>query len=462
MTQNTTKKIRFISISITQQNHCKKIGVRVYHLFLLNYDTILCMKLHSKKLKNGLTIQAIEMSGTNVITSLILVGAGSRYEDKNVNGIAHFLEHMFFKGGEKYETHKEVSASIDGLGAEFNAFTDKEVVGYYVKSAKQHLDKSLDVLSDMLIKARFPKEELEKERGVVLEEIAMYLDLPMHQIGDDFKSLLFGDQPIGRNILGAPENIKSVTQKDFFDYKNALYVPENIVITLAGAVTEKDISKVEQYFHFGDEKQTITASPFDEEFSTKKYSVREKQTEQYHISFGVLGLSSEDKRYPAEQVLSTILGGNMSSRMFLNIREDKGLCYSIRTSSVGFDDTGLLTTRAGVKLSKVLDAIEAIRDEYNKITENGITEKELLNAKAFLLGRTDLKIEDTEEVAYYYGENMLLHKKQESVEKLKQKIEVVTKDEVNELAKELLQPERYRFAGIGPKMDEKKLLSLIS
>lgn len=420
------------------------------------------MKLHSKKLENGLTIQAVEMPGTNVVTSLILVGAGSRHENKNINGISHFLEHMFFKGGEKYKTCKEVSSTIDGLGAEFNAFTTEEVVGYYVKSAKKNVDISLDVLSDMLIKARFPKKEIEKERGVILEEIAMYLDLPMQQVVDDFTTLLFGDQPLGRSILGPPEVIKSVTQKDFFNYKKALYVPENIVITLAGAVGKEDVSRVEKYFDFKPEKQTIEASSFDSKLSTKKYSIREKQTEQYHISFGVLGLSKKDTRYPVQQVLSTILGGNMSSRMFLNVREEKGLCYSIRTMSVGFTDIGLFTTWAGVKLDKVLNAVEAIRTEYNTVAENGVTEKELIKAKAFAQGKIDLTTEDTEKVAFHYGGNTLLYTLQESYGEKKQKIAKVTKEEVDILAKELLQPEKYHFTGIGPKIDEEKLLTLIS
>ena len=420
------------------------------------------MKLHTKKLKSGLTIQAIEMPGTNVVTSLILVGAGSRYEDKKVNGIAHFLEHMFFKGGERYKTPKEVSSSIDSIGAEFNAFTSEEVVGYYVKSAKEHINKSLDVLSDMLTNARFPKEEIEKERGVILEEVAMYLDFPMRKISEDFKSLLFGDQPIGRDILGSKNVIKSVEQKDFFDYRESLYVPENIVITLAGAVTKDDISLVEKYFDFDTKKQSIKMLQYNDEIAVKKYSIREKQTEQYHINFGVLGLPEGDKRYPIEKILAIILGGNMSSRMFLNVREDKGLCYSISTQSVGFSDIGMFTTRAGVKLDMVLKAVEAIRYEYNSISQDGITDEELSDAKAFMAGRLDLSTEDTEDVAFYYGENTLMHKTQESYEEKKQKINSVTKEEVNTLARELLQPERYHFAGIGPKIDEKKLLSLIS
>lgn len=420
------------------------------------------MKLHSKKLGNGLTIQVIEMPGTNVVTSLILVGAGSRNENKEVNGIAHFLEHMFFKGGEKYKTPKEVVSSIDSIGAEFNAFTSEEVVGYYVKSGKQYVEKSLDVLSDMLTKARFPTEEIEKERGVILEEIAMYLDLPMRKIYDDFMELMYGDQPLGREILGSKKIIKSVQQKDFFDYKELLYTPENIVVTLAGAVTEKDMDLVEKYFVFEENKRTHKASPFDLKCCSKKFSIREKQTEQYHISFGVLGLPEKDERFNTQLLLGTILGGNMSSRMFQNIREEKGLCYSIGTSSTGFSDTGVLATRAGVKLEKVLEAVEAIRYEYDEISKHGVTNEEVENAKAYLLGRIDLGTEDTEGVAFYYGENTLMHNLQESYEERKNKIEKITKEEIDELAKELLQPEKFRFAGIGPKIDEEKLLSLIS
>jgi len=420
------------------------------------------MKLHSKKLENGLTIQAVEMPGTNVVTSLILVGAGSRYEDKDEYGIAHFLEHMFFKGGEKYKTPKEVSSAIDKIGAEFNAFTGKEYVGYYVKSGKESLETSLDVLSDMMLKARFPQEEIEKERGVILEEMAMYLDLPIYQISWDFTKVLFGDQPVGRDEIGEKEIIKSVNRQDFIDYKEALYVPENTVIILAGAVGEKDIDRVEKCFTFDDSRKSRKSVAFDSNITTEKFSIREKQTEQYHIAFGVCGLKEKDDRYVAQRVLATILGGNMSSRMFQNIRENKGLCYSIKTRSEGLTDTSGFVTRAGVKLQDVLKAIEAIRQEYDLIAENGITDEELENAKSFIKGKIDLGTEDTEEVAMHYATNKLFHDLEESFEELKDNISKVTKEDVNTLAKELLQPERYHFAGIGPKMDEEKLLSLIS
>ncbi|MCW9054739.1 MAG: insulinase family protein [Candidatus Pacebacteria bacterium] len=420
------------------------------------------MRLHTRKLDNGLTLQVVEMPGTNVVTALILAGAGSRYEDLSNAGIAHFLEHMFFKGGEKYKTPKEVSEAIDEVGGEFNAFTAKEVAGYYVKASKEHQKTALSVLSDMLLNARFPEEEIEKERGVILEEMAMYLDMPIYQVAWDFERVLFGDQPLGRDEIGTREVITSVKREDFLSFRNGLYVPENIVITLAGAVTQKDLDELERYFHFNDTTQTKHEPPFDHELATEKYAIREKQTEQYHINFGVRAVPRGDERFPTLKVLATILGGNMSSRMFQTIREEKGLCYSIHTQAEGFTDTGLLTTRAGVRLDQVLPAARAIREEYNRIAKDGISTAELKKARSYINGKLDLKTEDTEEVALHFAQKRLLDKEDGSFEQLKESVAAVTTEDVHMLAKELLKPEHYHFAGIGPRIDEEKLREILS
>ena len=420
------------------------------------------MQIHSKTLPNGLRLQAIEMPGTNVITTLILVGAGSRYEDKEISGISHFLEHMFFKGAKKYKTPKAVSEAIDRFGGEFNAFTGKEYVGYYVKSGKENYEKALDVLSDMLIHSKFDPQEIEKERGVILEEMAMYLDAPMYQISWDFERLVFGDQPLGRDQIGTKELIKNVSQKDFFDYKNALYVPENLVITVAGAVNEKSLDTITKFFDFKPQKQSKDEFPFDPTLSTEKFKIRTKKTEQYHISFGVRTISEQDEQYPTLKLLGVILGGNMSSRMFQNVREEKGLCYSIRTTVDEFSDTGLLTTRAGVKLDDVLKAAEAVRTEYDKIAQERITDQELENAKNYMIGKTDLKTEDTEDVAHHFAKDKLLYQKSEKFSAWKDRLRTVKKSDVEALAKKLLIPENFRFAGIGPAIDEEQLKKIIS
>ncbi len=420
------------------------------------------MKVHKKTTADGLKLLAIEMPGTNVVTTLILAGAGSRFETKKNAGLSHFLEHMFFKGADKYKTPKAVAEAVDAFGGEFNAFTGKEYAGYYVKSGMENLDSACDVLSDMLLRSKFPKNEIEKERGVICEEMAMYLDAPMYQISWDFEKLVFGDQPLGRDQIGTKDVILSVSQEDFFNYKNALYTPDNCVIIASGAVDEKTLDKLEKYFSFENNKKSIELVPFDKSLATKKFQIRKKKTEQYHISFGVRALPECDPLFPALKVLGTVLGGNMSSRMFQNVREDKGLAYSIRTQIDEFTDTGLLTTRAGVKLNDVLKAVEAIRFEYDNIRENGISDTEFEKAKNFLLGKTDLTTEDTEEVAHHFAKNALLYSDTETFEEKKERIRAVQKSDVNALAKKLFAPENFRFAGIGPNIDEKKLLKLIS
>ena len=271
------------------------------------------MKIHKRTLANGLRIQAIEIEGTSVITTLILSGAGSRYEDWNITGISHFLEHMFFKGAKKYKTPKEVAEAVDSFGGEFNAFTGKEYAGYFVKSGMENLEKSCDVLSDMLIHSQFNEKEIEKERGVILEEMAMYLDAPMYQISWDFERLVFGDQPLGWDQIGKREVIKKLTRNQFVTYQSELYTPGNMVITISGAVNENSLDILEKYFTFQSRTKARHMKPFDSKLSTEKYKIRNKKTEQYHISLGVRTPSEQDKEFPALKVLAVILGGNMSS-----------------------------------------------------------------------------------------------------------------------------------------------------
>ncbi len=419
------------------------------------------MILHEKTTASGLRLQAVEMPGTNVVTTLILVGAGSRYETKEISGISHFLEHMFFKGAKKYRSPKEVSEAVDSFGGAFNAFTGKEYAGYYIKSGKDNLKKSLDVLSDMLIHSTFPKNEIEKERGVILEEMAMYLDAPMYQISWDFEQLVFGDQPLGWDQIGTKELIQNVTQQQFIDYKNALYVPENMVITIAGAVSEKDLNTVAEYFEMENTPAQIEPTRFDPAKATEQIKLRTKKTEQYHLSFGVRALKEQDPLFPALKVLGTILGGNMSSRMFQNVREEKGLCYSIRTQVDEYADTGLMTTRAGVKVSDALRAVEAIRFEYDQIAKSGVTDEEVEKAKNYLCGKTDLTTEDTEDVAHEYGKNTLLYQQNQTYDEWKGLIRKAKKSDVEQLAKDLLKPENFRFSGIGPGLDEEHLKNLL-
>lgn len=415
-----------------------------------------------EQLSSGLPLITARAEGTASVTVLLFAGAGSRYEQEGEQGISHFLEHMFFKGGKKYRNTKEVSAAIDGVGGDFNAFTGKEYAGYYVKVAAEHTELACDVLSDMILHASFPAEEIEKERGVIMEEERMYQDTPMYRAGWDFEMLLFGDHPLGWDTIGTEKVIRSVQQADFQKHKDLLYTPDNLVATFAGHVTQdgaRDLA--EKYFSpIGGTKQREFI-PF-ETFGSKLIWRREKQTEQAHLVLGMPSVSALHDDHFAHKLLSIILGGNMSSRMFLNIREARGLCYYISTETDSYLDAGALSTRAGVDQSRLEEALKAIVHEYRTCAAGGITEEELRNAKAYLKGKITLNLEDSEELAHFFGKQQLLYPKVRTVEEYFAAIDAVTKAQVDALAARVIRPEEFRLVVIGGKQSEDELAKLIS
>jgi len=401
-------------------------------------------------LPHGLRLVTKHLSGTKAVTVLVLCGAGSRYERQGDRGISHFLEHMFFKGASKYKNAKAVSEAIDGVGGEFNAFTGKEYAGYYVKVAAEHFETACDVLSDMLLRAKFDTKEIDKERGVILEEYNMYQDTPMYQIGWDFERLVFGDQPMGWDQIGTKELIKSVTHDDFVAYKKSLYTADNCVIAVVGNVTEEDALKVvSEKFKFGADKKTRVFEPIKAGLSTDKNFMHKKKTEQTHIVCGAEGVPESSKDHYVAQVLSVILGGGMSSRMFLSVREEKGLCYYIKTGTDDYTDCGIISTSAGVDIERAALAIAAIKGEYAKIREEAVGEKELRKAKEYIKGKIVLGLEDSEEMAHLLGKYELLYGKVKTPEEVLAGIEAVTAEDVLRVARELLAEERLRVAAIG-------------
>ncbi len=414
------------------------------------------------KLASGLPVLTAPTDGTAAVTVLVFAGAGSRYETRNQRGISHFLEHMFFKGGKKYKNAAEVSMTIDGVGGDFNAFTGKEYAGYYVKVSADKAELACDVLSDMLRHARFPQEEIEKERGVIIEEYRMYQDTPMYQAGWDFETLIYGDQPLGWDTIGTEEVIRSVNQKDFATHKDELYTPDNLVATFAGRITEKQAMQLGETY-FGDiggkkAKKFAAIKPY----SGPKVLLTTKQTEQAHLVLGVEGASSQSDEHFAQKLLSVILGGSMSSRMFLNIREARGLCYYISTSTDNYLDTGLLSTRAGVDQSRLHEAITAIRHEYESCAAKGITAAELRRGKDFLKGKITLAMEDSEERAHFFGKQQLLYPEVRDLKEYFDEIEKVDESAINTLAARLLKPENLRLVVIGKEKDQGKLETLIT
>lgn len=412
-------------------------------------------------LPNGLRVLTAPVDGTSSVTVMVFAGAGSRYESENERGISHFLEHMFFKGGKKYKTTQEVSAAIDGVGGDFNAFTGKEYAGYYVKVASEERRLACDVLSDMLLHAFFPPEEIDKERGVIMEEDRMYQDTPMYRAGWDFEELLYGNHPLGWDTIGTEKVIMSVQQADFQKHKDELYGPHNCCIAFSGKITEEEAMALATEFFSplsGGSKRTFAAL---ETYGPEKMFLRNKNTEQSHLVFGVPGLSSQDPDHFTHKLLAIILGGNMSSRMFLRIREARGLCYYISTDTDNYMDAGSLATSAGVDQSRLLEALEAIKHEYLLCADKGIDEGELTRAKAFLKGKITLSLEDSEERAHYYGKQLLLYPKVRDISDYFAEVDKVTKEQVDVLAKRLLTPEALRLVVIGKDATPDKFESLM-
>jgi len=409
------------------------------------------MEIKKKVLDNGLRVILAPFKETEAVSVFIVIGAGSRYEKKTENGIAHFLEHMFFKGGKKYKNTKEIANAIDSGGGEFNAFTGKEYVGYYVKIVRDKLDLACDVLGDMMSNARFPKEEIEKERGVILEEYNMYQDMPQYMVEWKFEELIFGDQAIGRDQLGTKDFISSVQRETFVNFKNKLYTPDNVVIAVSGNFDEKQaMENIEKKFIFKNNKEKKNYKKYENMDIKNKTLKIKKKTEQSHIVFGFKSLSLLDDDFMAEKMMGTVFGGNMSSRIFLSVREEKGYAYRIRSESQNYLDIGTFTTSAGLKNKSVKDAIKLIKEEHLKMKNDGITQEELEKAKSYYKGKLALSFEDSDDLAFLLARSELLEKKYKTPKMLYEEIKSVNIDDIKRVINKTIDLENFYLAYIGP------------
>lgn len=408
-------------------------------------------------LQNGLRVISAPMPQVKSVTALVMVEAGSRYETAKINGLSHFLEHMTFKGTKKRPSSLAISSLIDSVGGAFNAFTGKEYTGFYVKAASNHLELILDVLSDMLLNSLFDPKELDKERGVIIEEINMYEDQPQARVGELFEELLYNHDPLAWRVIGTPEIIKKVTRSDMVDYVSRMYHGKSIVVGLAGNITQNNLvpkyfSAVpkggENHFQRASDKQTKPAS-----------LVQYKKTDQAHLCLGVRAFPlGHPDRYTLS-VLSTILGGNMSSRLFVEVREKRGLAYYVNSSSEEFHDAGYFQACAGLRLSAIDDAIKVILEQFDKLTANAVSEEELRRAKDFAKGRMILTWEDSFKVASFYTSQELLEKKIETPEEVLAKVDAVTAEDIQRVAKSIFANHNLNLAIIGPFKKEWKELS---
>lgn len=411
-------------------------------------------------LKNGLRVITVPMKDNPTVTVLVLVETGSKYETKAKNGISHFLEHMCFKGTEKRPTAHSISAELDGLGSQYNAFTGQEYTGYYAKSDAKHFKKIFDVVSDVYLNSTFPEAEMEKEKGVIVEEINMYEDMPHRHVQDLFMHLLFGDQPAGWNIAGTRENVRSMTRNDFVEYKKAHYVPKATTVIVAGKVKDAEVKK-EIARVFGNLKSSAKSTKEKtKDIQTKPSTlVSYKKTDQTHLVLGVRGVNTYDKKNPALVLLATILGGGMSSRLFIKLREELGVAYYVRASNDNYTDHGAFQISAGVSNDRVQEVVGEILKECAKLKTELVTKTELDKAKEYLAGNMKLELESSDAWANFYGGQEVMRKKIQGPDELEKKIRRVTAKEIQTVAKQIFVDKNLNLALIGPFEDSKVFTS---
>ena len=411
-------------------------------------------------LENGLRIITIPMENANSVTVLILVGTGSKYETKDINGISHFLEHMFFKGTKKRPTTLKISETLDSVGGEYNAFTSKEITGFWAKVDKRHFNVALDWISDIFLNSKFDNKEIEREKGVIIEEVNMNLDTPTAYLGDLWEKLLYGNQPAGWMTIGEKQNILGFNREKVLNYYKDHYSPSNVIVCMAGAVETEDVEKnIKKYFgnvKQADIKQKIKVK---EEQSEPKLLVHYKKTDQTHFCLGVRTYDLFDERKYALALLSIILGGNMSSRLFIKVRERNGLAYSIHTSADSSTDTGYLVTQAGIDHKNLEKAIELILEEYRDLKNKTIAEKELQKAKDYLKGTMSLSLDSSDSQASFYSVQELLEKNILTPEEKFQKIDKVSINDIKIIAEDIFSTENLNLAVIGP-VEEKNFYKL--
>ena len=413
------------------------------------------------KLNNGLRIVTAPMKGTKTVTVLVVAGTGSKYENKKNNGISHFLEHLVFKGTKKRPDTKAIAQDLEKVGGEFNAFTSKEITGFYAKVASEHLDVALDVISDIYLNAKLPAREIEREKGVIIEEINMYEDTPMALSPMLFEKLLYGDTPAGWSTLGTKENIREMERREIIEYFNKHYLSENTVVGVTGDLNKKIEAKIKNYF-----KKIRTGNSPDKEKVVEGQAkpeilVSNKKSDQTHLCLGVRTFDIFDKRKYALGLLATILGGNMSSRLFLALRERRGLAYYLKTGAEGYSDSGYLMTQCGVPNDKVNEAIKIILSEYRKIARQKIGQVELKRVKDYIKGKLLLNLESSDEVASFLLEQEVSLGKILKPEEYFKKLSKVTASELQAIAKEIFVNNRLNLALIGPCKERKEFEKVI-
>jgi predicted Zn-dependent peptidase len=400
-------------------------------------------------LDNGLRVLTANLPHAQSVTCMLMIGAGSRYETPDTNGIAHFCEHMFFKGTERRPTARDIAGEVDAIGGEFNAFTTKESTAYYVKCAAEHRNVALDVLIDMLRNSRLDPEEIEREKGVIVEEMNMYFDTPRDYIGGVYDELVYGDQPLGWDIIGRKETVRAATQETFRGYLDRWYHPDRIVVGIAGRIGDDAVERVAALL--GDLPSVPTGAPEPTRpHADGRLKVFTKASDQAHLIIGVPSYPLEHPDRYGLQMVATVLGGGMSSRLFTEVREKRGLAYYVHGINHSYTDAGSLFSQAGADIKRIDEAVTTIKAELKKIADEPVPDDELEKSRNFAKGRFVLQIENPQGLILFGLRREVLERRAPEPEEVLAGISAVTTEDVQRVAQDLITDERLRLAVIGP------------
>ncbi len=402
-------------------------------------------------LPSGLRLLTAPMDHAQSVSCFIMLSAGSRFETPDTSGIAHFAEHMFFKGTESRPTARDIGGEIDGIGGEFNAFTGKEYTGYYVRCAGEHRSIALDVLVDMLRHSKFDSEEIEREKGVIVEEMNMYFDTPRDYISGVYDSLLYGDQPLGWDIIGRKETVRAATRDTFLGYIDRWYKPERMVVGIAGKIGDDLEAEVERLLGDLEPAETDTPAPAAPQANgSPRVKIFTKASDQAHLCLGVPSYPLAHPDRYALQILSTVLGTGMSSRLFTEVRERRGLAYYIYAINHSYTDAGSLFSQAGVDIERIDEAITTIVAELRKITDEAVPSDELEKARNVAKGRFVLQTESPHGLVMYGLRREVLEGVATEPEEVLAGLDAVTVEDVQRVAQDVLGGHGLNLALIGP------------
>ena len=419
------------------------------------------MSYERHTLDNGVRIVLAPMPQAQSVTVALMYAAGSRYETRETNGIAHFAEHMFFKGTENRPSSRDIAGEIDAIGGEFNAFTGKEYTGYYVRCAAEHRDTALDVLVDMLRHSKFAAEEIEREKGVIIEEMNMYFDTPRDYIGGVYEDLLYGDQPLGWDIIGRKDTVRGATRDAFMQYIERWYKPERLVVGIGGKIEGDVTEAIEQHLGDLEPAETGEPDPVSANGNGSRVRVHTKQSDQAHIALGVPSYPITHPDRYALQLLATVLGGGMSSRLFTEVRERRGLAYYVFGTNHSYTDAGSLYAQAGVDINRIDDAVSTVAAELRRIADEAVPADELEKARSFAKGRFVLQLENPHGLIMYGLRKEVLEGQTVDPAEVLAELDKVTGGDVQRVARDLIDDRRLRLALIGPFDDAERFEKLL-